>query len=66
MKMKMLRREVLEYIEEKDLSITQFAKVCDVSQSAMRGYMQYTIVPSVEAALRIAKVLDKTVEGLWG
>ena len=47
MKMKMLRCEVLEYIEEKDMNITQFAKVCDVSQSAMRGYMQYY---EVEAA----------------
>ena len=56
--MKMLRCEVLEYIEEKDMNITQFAKVCDVSQSAMRGYMQYYSPKRCR--------IDKTVEGLWG
>ena len=35
--MKMLRCEVLEYIEEKDMNITQFANVCDVSQFSYEG-----------------------------
>ena len=56
----------LQYMELNYLSVAEFAERCEVSVMAMRGYMNEKNGPNVYTALRISKVLNTTVERLWG
>lgn len=60
-----LKREITKYNLENNISVKEFAEMCDVSLMSIRQYMKKTNAPNVYAALRISKVLNKTIEELW-
>lgn len=60
-----LKREITKYNLENNKSIKEFAEMCDVSLMSLRQYMKNINAPSVYAAMRISRVLGKTIEELW-
>lgn len=44
----------------------QVAKEVEIAESAYKTYERGTRTPNVLTALKIAKVLDTTVENIWG
>lgn len=61
----MLVQNIVNYIDENDMSIAEFAKKCKVKQSTISNIINgYTRSPTLEIVNKIAEAMDMTIDEL--